>query len=295
MTVAARCPAKVNLQLSIGPRRTDGYHPLVTVFQAVGLYDEVRVSPRPAGSGVSLDLTRPRSDVPADETNLAWRAAAALAEAAGVPADVHIEIAKGIPVAGGMAGGSADAAAALVACCELWDVDRAIALDVAPALGADVPFCLHGGTAIGTGRGDIVTPALARGPLWWVFALADGGLSTPDVYGEFDRLRPTPAPPALDEPLMAALLTGDPAAIGPALRNDLQEAALSLRPALGRVFELAEDYSAAGCIVSGSGPTCALLARSEEHALDLAVALTSAQVCATVARAVGPVPGAQLI
>jgi 4-diphosphocytidyl-2-C-methyl-D-erythritol kinase len=295
--VTARVPAKVNLQLSVGAVRPDGYHDLVTVFQAVGLYDDVVARP---GSGLTLTAEGEGVDaVPLDETNLAARAARLLAAEGGVAADVSLHLRKGIPVAGGMAGGSADAAGALLACAALWGLrlDRSDLLALAGRLGADVPFALMGGTAVGVGRGDRLTPALARGGFHWVFALADGGLSTPAVYGELDRLR---ADQVLPEPrvadaLMQALRAGDAVALGRALSNDLQRAALALKPRLAMTLELGAECGALGAVVSGSGPTCAFLARDEEHSLDLAVALTAGGVCRTVKRAQGPVHGARLV
>jgi len=295
--VTARVPAKVNLQLSVGAVRPDGYHDLVTVFQAVGLYDDVVARP---GSGLTLTAEGEGVDaVPLDETNLAARAARLLAAEGGVEADVSLHLRKGIPVAGGMAGGSADAAGALLACAALWGLrlDRSDLLALAGRLGADVPFALMGGTAVGVGRGDRLTPALARGGFHWVFALADGGLSTPAVFGELDRLR---ADQVLPEPrvadaLMQALRAGDAVALGRALSNDLQRAALALKPRLAMTLELGAECGALGALVSGSGPTCAFLARDEEHSLDLAVALTAGGVCRTVKRAQGPVHGARLV
>ena len=296
----ARAPAKVNLQLSVGPLQDDGYHDLVTVFHAVGLFDDVHATAAEPGAGISLSVTGVQRDlVPLDSTNLAWRAAQALANHASVDADVHLRITKGIPVAGGMAGGSADAAAALVACDSLWGLrtPRAELMEIAATLGSDVPFGLHGGTAIGTGRGEILTPVLTRSSFWWVFALAEGGLSTPAVYAECDRLRAGSAvgAPMLSGPLMSALRSGDASEVAKNLSNDLERAAVSLRPSLSRVLGLGEEYAALRAIVSGSGPTCAFLARDGEHALDLSVALSSAGLCRTVVRASGPVPGAALV
>jgi 4-diphosphocytidyl-2-C-methyl-D-erythritol kinase len=296
----ARAPAKVNLQLSVGPLRDDGYHDLVTVFQAVALFDEVHATATELGEGISLSIVGSQRElVPVDSTNLAWRAAQALADHAGVDPDVHLRITKGIPVAGGMAGGSADAAAALVACDSLWGLrtPRAALMEIAATLGSDIPFSLHGGTAIGTGRGEILTPVLTRSSFWWVFALAEGGLSTPAVYAECDRLRAgsVVAPPMLSGPLMSALRSGDANDLAKNLSNDLERPAVSLRPGLSRVLGLGEEYAALRAIVSGSGPTCAFLARDGEHALDLSVALSSSGLCRTVVRAVGPVPGAALV
>ena len=296
MTV--RVPAKVNLQLSVGARRPDGYHDLVTVFQAVELYDEVTARPSEGGVTVSVE-GEGVPFVPLDETNLAVRAALALAAAAEIDPDVHLHLDKGIPVAGGMAGGSADAAAALVACDALWGLrtDRAVLAEIAAGLGADVPFGLLGGTAVGVGTGTQLTPALARGRFHWVFALADAGLPTPAVFAEFDRrfahsIRPVPR---VSDDLMAALRSGEATRLGRALSNDLQPAALGLRPSLQFTLDVGEEYGALGSVVCGSGPTCAFLARDDEHALDLAVALSAAGVCRGVRRADAPAHGARVV
>jgi 4-diphosphocytidyl-2-C-methyl-D-erythritol kinase len=298
--VTVRVPAKVNLQLTIGPVRPDGYHHLVSVFQAVGLYDEIVVRRVDPGAGITLRVEGENTAaVPTDEGNLAWSAAVALARATGVAADVDILLRKGIPVAGGMAGGSADAAGTLLGCDALWRLgtDRGTLHELAAGLGSDVPFALHGGTAIGTGRGQQLTPALARGEFHWVFALSDVGLSTAAVYAECDRLRGgTPVlEPRVSDALMAALRAGDAEVLGRALTNDLQRAAVALRPELGQVLEVGTDRGALGAVVSGSGPTCAFLVPDEETALDVAVALTASGVCRTVKRASGPVHGARVI
>ncbi|MDP4804375.1 MAG: 4-(cytidine 5'-diphospho)-2-C-methyl-D-erythritol kinase [Candidatus Nanopelagicales bacterium] len=293
----ARVPAKVNLQLSVGPLRADGYHELVTVFHAVNLFDEVRAS---RADGISLTISgEGEESLPRDEGNLAWRAAVLLADASGVDPDVALHIEKSIPIAGGMAGGSADAAGALLACDALWNLQtpREELMEFAAELGSDVPFALHGGTAIGTGRGEFLTSVLSNGAFHWVFALADGGLSTPLVYAECDRLRAghDVPDPQVSDPLMQALRSGDSVRLANSLHNDLQAPAIKLRPALAQVLEVGEDYGALGGIVSGSGPTCAFLVRDDEHALDVAVALTASGVCRNVKRATGPAPGARLI
>jgi 4-diphosphocytidyl-2-C-methyl-D-erythritol kinase len=296
--VTVRAPAKVNLQLAVGAARPDGMHGLVTVFQAVGLYDDITAEPSDSGVVITVE-GEGAGTIPLDDDNLAARAARALAQLAGVSPDVHLHLRKSIPVAGGMAGGSADAAGALVACDALWGLrlDRAELGEVAAGLGADVPFALVGGTAVGLGTGTSLTPALARGRFHWVFAFADTGLSTADVYAAFDRIhvdsiRPEPR---VSDDLMAALRTGEPARLGAAMSNDLERAALALRPQLQFTLDLAEEYGALAGIVSGSGPTCAFLARDAEHALDLAVALSAAGVCRAVRRAEAPVPGARVI
>ncbi len=306
--VTARVPAKVNLQLAVGPARADGYHSLVTVFHAVSLYDEVTV--RAAERTAVVVTGEDAAAVPADKTNLACAAAAALAAAAGRRARdsaVRIEIRKRIPVAAGLAGGSADAAAALVACNELWraGLGQEELLQIGARLGSDVPFALIGGTAVGRGRGEDLTRALAAGTYHWALAFAPTGLSTAQVYAACDRIRaargttgrPTlagPPEPALSTELMAALRSGDPAKVGPLLSNDLQPAAISMLPELRRTLAAGREYGALGAIVSGSGPTCAFLARDAAHARDLAVALTGAGVCRSVARASGPAPGAAI-
>ncbi|TYK49356.1 4-(cytidine 5'-diphospho)-2-C-methyl-D-erythritol kinase [Actinomadura decatromicini] len=309
MTV--RVPAKVNLQLGVGPIRDDGYHDLVNVFHAVSLFDEVTVATAAAPEVRVQAAPYSRvavADVPADQSNLAARAARLVAERLGVDAHAAIRIRKAIPVAGGMAGGSADAAAALVACARLWDdrdepvLGRADLVELGAELGSDVPFAVLGGTAVGVGRGERLTPALTRGTFHWVFATADGGLSTPAVYAECDRLRAeqgtdaegTPAA-RVSEPLMTALATGDAKGLGAALANDLEPAALALRPSLGRVLDAGRDLGAVGALVSGSGPTCAFLAEDEEDAADIAEGLDGAGVAAQVLRAYGPVPGAMLV
>lgn len=295
MTV--RVPAKVNLQLAVGPLRPDGFHELATVFHAVGLFDEVIASP---GAGISLTLAgEGAGEVPVDARNLAWRAAEALAAHAGVDPDVSLHLEKRIPVAGGMAGGSADAAGALLACDALWQLGtpRAELMHLAAGLGSDVPFALQGGTAIGTGRGEQLMPVLSRGSFSWVFALAEGGLSTPAVYAECDRLRAdmTIPNPYVSDMLMQALRAGDAVLLGKALDNDLQAAAISLRPALAEVLSFAEDFGALGGIVSGSGPTCAFIVRDDLQGVDLAVALSASGLTRSVRTATSPASGARIV
>lgn len=294
-----RAPGKLNLQLSVGSPGPDGYHELATVFQAVGLYDELTAAGS-TGGGVSVSVEGAQADlVPTDDTNLAVRAVRLLATRTGVSPDVELHISKQIPVAGGMAGGSADAAAALVACDLLWrtGLSRDDLADLGAELGADVPFALMGGTAVGTGHGDILTPALARGELHWVLALSDQQLSTPAVYAECDRLRGSKVvvEPRVSDQMMHGLRSGDAAVVGAQLANDLQAAALSLRPELVDTLAVGEEYGALGSLVSGSGPTVAFLVSDAEQALDLAVALTASGTCASVQRVSGPVHGARSV
>ncbi len=306
--ITVRVPAKLNLQLAVGPPRADGYHDLVTVFHAVSLFDLVTVEPA-ARDGVTV--TGEGADrVPADQDNLALRAIAALRAA--IPdrgtGAVHVTIAKRIPVAAGLAGGSADAAAALVACNELWaaGLTQQRLGRVAATVGSDVAFALLGGTAVGRGRGEQLTPALAPATQYhWVLAFADGQLATPAVYAALDRLRESrsagPAEvraatePDLDAGLMSALRSGHAARVGQRLSNDLQAAAVSLFPALRKTLNAGRELGALGALVAGSGPTCFFLAANAERALELAVALSGAGVCRSVARVSGPVPGAAVV
>ncbi len=303
-SVTVRVPAKVNVQLAVGGLRPDGFHDLANVFLAVGLYDEVTATPAPEPR-----ITAEGPDahqVPLDETNLAVRAARALAARHGIDPAVHLHIAKDIPVAGGMAGGSADAAAALVACDALWGTgaSRAELLEICAELGSDVPFSLVGGAALGRGRGELLEPLRTGGVFHWVFAVADGGLSTPAVYRECDRLRqesgagwtaaelpdPQPSPELLD-----ALRTGDAAALAAAVTNDLQAAAVSLRPSLAATLRAGTDGGALAALVSGSGPTCAFLAKDAEAAAAVAHALTASGTCRAVRTTTGPAPGATVV
>ena len=299
-SVTVRVPAKVNLQLSVGPREADGFHNLVTVFQAISIFDDVTVTFGPPKSGLSISITGDQKHgVPADDSNLAIKAIALIAKEYDLEIDAHVEIKKLIPVAGGMAGGSADAAAAIVAIDYLYSLgmSREEMIEIAAQLGSDVPFMLSGGTAIGTGHGDQLTAALSRGTYHWVLALSSIGLSTPAIYNECDRLRSESeiAEPQTNELLMQALLAADPKSVGAHLVNDLQAAACSLRPALRLVLDVGQEYGALGALVSGSGPTVAFLVTDEEAGLDLAVALTASGVVGSVARAYGPVAGAKVL
>jgi 4-diphosphocytidyl-2-C-methyl-D-erythritol kinase len=317
-TVTVRVPAKINLQLTVGPLRGDGYHGLVTVFHAVSLFDVVTVE---AADVDSVTVAGEGADaVPADGNNLALRAVRALREAIGRTGDadtgapdgvtvsdgatvsdgVAVAIRKRIPVAAGLAGGSADAAAALVACNDLWQAGLSVRelCEVAGRVGSDVAFAILGGTAVGRGRGEQLTSALvAPATYHWVLAFADGSLSTPAVYGTLDRLRAgrNVAEPELSAELMSALRAGDPQRLGAALSNDLQAPAVSMFPALRKTLAAGVELGALGALVSGSGPTCLFLTGSAGQATDLAVALSGAGVCRSVATATGAAPGAAVI
>ena len=298
--VVTRVPGKVNLQLSVGPLGSDGFHEVTTVFQAISLFDDVSVSEGKPGSGVSISISgQTASGVPVDASNLAVRAANLMIKEFEISPDLEIKLKKEIPVAGGMAGGSADAAGVIVGLDSLFNlgISRVEMEKIGSQIGSDVPFSISGGVAIGTGRGDQITPALAKGSYTWVLALSSQGLSTPAVYQECDRLREglSIATPQVSEALMQALRAGDANALGKSLLNDLQAAACSLRPALRLVLDVGNDYGALGGIVSGSGPTVAFLVADEEHAMDLTVALSSSGVVSSLARAIGSAHGARII
>ncbi|MPY37809.1 4-(cytidine 5'-diphospho)-2-C-methyl-D-erythritol kinase [Streptomyces adustus] len=297
MSVTVRVPAKVNVQLAVGAARPDGFHDLANVFLAVGLYDEVTVTP---SDELRVTCEGPdAAQVPLDRTNLAARAAIALAGRRGLDAAVHIHIAKDIPVAGGMAGGSADGAGALLACDTLWGTgaSREELLEICAELGSDVPFSLVGGAALGVGRGERLTALEVGGTFHWVFAMAARGLSTPAVFREFDRLaegRDIPEPVASAD-LLAVLAKGDPEALAAAVTNDLQPAALSLFPELADTLAAGRGAGALAALVSGSGPTTAFLTRDAESAEKVAQALGASGTCRTVRTAAGPVAGATVV
>lgn len=301
-SVTASAPGKVNIQLSVGAARGDGFHPLASIFHAVALLEEVTVTAGEPGSGIVIDeVTGLQADeVPRDATNLVWRAAERLAAELGTAApDVRISICKGVPVAGGMAGGSADAAAALVALNDLWGspVDRRDLARIALDLGSDVPFSLLGGTALGLGRGEQLSSLMVRGTFHWVFATATQGLSTPAVYAAFDRLAAGRiiAQPQADPAVVAALIAGDALALGKVLRNDLQEPALALRPRLRDVLEAGLAAGALGGIVSGSGPTVAFLVGDPLAGTGVTAAVSGLENVRACFATSGPVPGARVM
>jgi 4-diphosphocytidyl-2-C-methyl-D-erythritol kinase len=298
--VTVRVPAKVNLHLAVGDRRKDGFHDLTTVFQALSLTDEVIVA---ATDEPGVEVTgEGAAVVPAGVDNLAWHAVEALAAHAGrdlTENRVKVIIRKTIPVAGGMAGGSADAAAALVGLATLWKLEmgRDELATIAAKLGSDVPFLLHGGTALGTGRGERLVPVLSRHTFHWVIAFDRSGLRTPDVFGELDRLRADgrSSRTGAVEPVLEALASGDPRQLALLLGNDLQAAAVSLRPGLRRTLRAGVDAGALAGLVSGSGPSCAFLCLDADAAVRVAASLAGAGVCRTVRVAQGPVPGARVV
>ena len=290
--VVVRVPAKVNLRLGVGALRADGYHELHTVFHAVALFDEVEAS---ESDGLSLTIEGTGAGLlPTDRGNLAWRAAELLAAEAGVRPAVRLHLRKSIPVAGGLAGGSADAAGTLLACARLWGVSEDLPA-LAARLGSDVAFSLLGGTAIGTGRGELLVPVPTHPELHWVLATANYGISTAAAYAQLDALRDAhaaPEPIGPPDALLAALAAGDPTGVGLVLANDLQPAAFAIRPELRRGYDLGLAVGALGAVVSGSGPTLAFLCADAEHAAHLAAVLRMEEVCRDAIVTSGPAPGA---
>ena len=301
-SVTVRAPGKINVFFRVGALQHDGYHSVASLYQAVSLYEEVTATP---AEGCSVRFSGPidTSALATDDSNLAMRAAALLMQETGYTGGVALSIVKRVPIAGGMGGGSADAAATLLACDELWGtgLGRTGLLPLAAQLGADVPFALEGGTAVGTGRGDELSHALAKGTFHWVLALPDGGLSTPTVYSALDRhrdehpaeLAPPPEPVKVDTAVLQAVRIGDPESLANAMHNDLQAAAVKLAPNLLEVMELGEQRGALAGIVSGSGPTVAFLAQDNRSAAELQRVLTRSGVRSLTAT--GPVPGARVI
>ncbi len=300
--VHARAPGKINVFLRVGAVMDDGYHDVTTAYQAVALYEDVRAYPADDFS-VSFHGSIDTTGLATDGTNLAIKAARMLARKMDYRGGVRLEIEKNVPIAGGMGGGSADAAATLLACDALWGTDctKDELLALASRLGADVPFALVGGTAIGTGRGDRLSPALAKGQFHWVLVLSETGMSTPEVYSELDRHRErhaqdifaTQGQPTVDANVLQALRAGDPHMLAESLVNDLQAPAIHLAPHIGDVIELGEMNGALAGIVSGSGPTVAFLTADLDSALDLQIALSAARL--TAVRATAPVHGARIL
>lgn len=295
-SVRVRVPAKLNVALHVGPVADDGYHPLNTVFQAVSLYDEVVAT---ATKSADITIETPAAPDLDGPSNLAVRAAQLLQERYDVDGGCALQVRKNIPIAGGMAGGSADAAGALLACATLWelDLDHHELSGLAAELGSDVPFSVLGGTALGTGRGTELMPLLVRGTVWWVLAFDDQGLSTPAVFGKYDELLAQGHTPQqlteVNPDLLRALRTADALALAPLLANDLSVAAVALRPSLADTLEAGRTAGALAGLISGSGPTCAFLARDESHAIDVSNRLSATG--RVVRRVAGPVPGARLV
>jgi 4-diphosphocytidyl-2-C-methyl-D-erythritol kinase len=300
--VHAKAPGKINVFLKVGALLPDGYHDVAIAYQAVSLYEEVRAYQADDFS-VAISGTVELSRVPTDGSNIAIKAARLLARKTGYRGGAHLEIGKHVPVTGGMGGGSADAAATLLACDALWgtELPRDQMLALAAELGSDVPFAFTGGTAIGTGRGDQLSPALAQGQFQWVLAVSDFGLSTPAVYRELDKHRdrhsqdifPATAQPFVDANVLQALRAGDPQQLAETLYNDLQAPALHLEPSLASILELGEENGALAGVISGSGPTIAFLTADLDNALELQIALSAARL--NTVRVTGPVHGARLV
>lgn len=296
--VRVRAAAKINLHLGVGGLRPDGFHELHTVYQAVSLHDELTVAP---ADGWTVETRTAgyvdHAALPGTADNIVTRAAELLAALRGRPVAGAVVVDKAIPVAGGLAGGSADAAAALVALDRLWGLDtpREQLLELAARLGSDVPFAVLGGTGLGTGHGEVVSPVPDPGTWAWVVVPSREGMSTPAVYRHFDELYPAAShtPPSAGA-LLAALTTRDPHALAATLHNGLQEPAFDLRTDLRELVALGESVGALRGLVSGSGPTCVFLCESGEHAATVADGLRGAGH-ETVLTATGPVVGATVV
>lgn len=305
--VRVKAPGKINASFRVGPLRADGYHSVASTYLAVSLFEEVRATTKPGtpAEDITVSISARSSlaphllaSIPLDETNLAVRAAKLVADVSENTCGVHLEITKHVPIAGGMGGGSADAAAALMACDALWHsgLSREELSHLGAELGADVPFALLGGAAVGLGVGDKLTAALAPHPLHWVLVLSEEGLSTPVVYGALDGLRAgtqVAEPTEVDPQILAALRAGDAELLAPCLVNDLQEAALSLAPALADILAAGLAHGALAAMVSGSGPTIAMLAANGGHSSELVASLTESGYVALAVQ--GPVHGARII
>ncbi|SMX98505.1 4-(cytidine 5'-diphospho)-2-C-methyl-D-erythritol kinase [Brevibacterium aurantiacum] len=299
--VKVQAPGKINVHLGVGGAGEDGYHELATVFQALNLNETLTLIPG-GSSSIVVGGRYVDAEVPQDESNFARKAINLLIAAleddrdVDVLRDLDIVIDKQVPVAGGMGGGSADAAAALVGAAHLiGGVEESILQECAVAVGADVAFLLHGGTAIGHGRGEKLSPVLTRGSFHWVMATSAGQLSTPAMYARFDELTPDPEPAVVPAEVLTALAAGDPDTLATAAANDLTDAAISAMPELAEVMEAGRDAGALLPLLSGSGPTIGFLARDAHHALDLAVLLQATRGVKEALRTTGPAPGAHVI
>ena len=303
MSLTVRAAAKINLLLGVGAPRPDGFHTLVTVYQAVSLYDDITVDAADEVT-VTTDVASyiDAAQLPGPGLNIIDRAAALLAEHHGRPVGAQVRVDKSIPIAGGLAGGSADGAAALLALDRLHDLgssdDELLAM--AAQLGSDVPFALVGGTALGEGHGELVTPVADEGSWWWVVVPSADGMSTPAVYRHYDELRPdAPEVPGPPDAISAALASGGPRELAAALHNDLERTACDLRPDLARLIVEGVDAGALRGLVSGSGPTCVFLCESADHARTVAGTLATEGPSASEQRVVlvahGPVAGAHVV
>lgn len=312
--VTAVAPGKVNMSLRVGPRRDDGYHDVATLYFAVSLHEEVTAAPR-RDSAITVSLSERSAftevqqqvqgetvtaAIPLDERNLAHQAAQKLRERLGITSGVDLTITKNVPVAGGMGGGSADAAAALVACSALWGagLSKEQLAEVGAELGADVPFAILGGAAVGQGVGDELSPLLTRGELHLVIVPATTGLSTPEIYQELDTMREeagvTAEEPELDADLVRAVCTADAEMVATLMTNELQAPAVRKIPSLDRMMDAGLLEGAMQGMVSGSGPTVVFLTRDAAAAGQLATSLEE-RTDVWAIPVTGPAPGARLL
>ena len=300
--VVVRAPAKINVFFRVGEKQSDGYHDVASLYQAVSVYEDVTATESDTFS-LTFSGSVDSSHLAVDDSNLAIRAAKLLAARTGYSGGVALSISKNVPIAGGMGGGSADAAATLVACDALWhtNASKELLYQLASELGADVPFALKGGTAVGTGRGDELSQALSTGAFYWVLVLPNEGLSTPVVYEKLDQQRensqldiaPAVDQPSVDTGVLQAIRLGDPQLLAGRLHNDLQQATLELAPALEQILDLGRSEGALAGIVSGSGPTLAFLVENSEAARKLQAMFEAKGLHAL--SATGPVPGARIL
>lgn len=270
--------AKINLTLDILGRRTDGYHEVSMVMQSVGLSDAVCLSRRPRGIALRLDTP----ELPADETNLAWKAARLFLDERRIQDGVSIEIEKRIPVAAGLAGGSADAAGVLIGLNRLFGT--ALSAEALCALGArigsDVPFCILGGTMLATGRGETLRRLPPMPSATVVLAKPPVGVSTAWAYRMYDRAGAARRPDT--EAMLAALASGRVGGVAASLCNVLEAVTAEAHPVIGAYKRVLEANGALAGLMSGSGPTVFALAREESEAFRAADAVSRADPDAAV-------------
>lgn len=307
----AAAPAKVNLHLGVGPKRADGLHGIVTVYQAVGLWTHVTMTAEPESGSGAVTFSGPSTYVERGDGALVRAAVRRCFESAGRPEEgVRVDIDSDIPVRGGMGSSAANAAASIVAANSLFGLELSTAqeLEVAQSLGSDVPLCLHGGTMLGIGHGEQVTPMPWRGDrLHFVVAMAREGLGAESVFAELDRMRTAGTArssasfDAEDQPiddghieLARALAGGDVDEIAAHLYNDLANAVASLRPAVRRTLEDGREAGALAAVIAGSGPTCLLLCRDGASALDVATELATRGSAHAIRAVTGPTRGAHI-
>ncbi|MFM7014162.1 MAG: 4-(cytidine 5'-diphospho)-2-C-methyl-D-erythritol kinase [Actinomycetota bacterium] len=274
----ASAPAKVNLFFAVGAFLKDGYHEVASLYQALALREQLsmELSGRNHVEFCGPYQSLAEESVPRDDSNLVFLAQKALSEFSVELANSKFDflIKKSVPIAGGMAGGSADAAAALTLIDGRYGLELGSKLEeIGSSFGADVPFSIRGGTAQGLGRGEVLSPIETSGTLHFVVTPNPVGLATPLVYKQLDLMRieegidvSALAPPTLSRSLLKAVADANPEALAPLMANDLERAALRLRPELRSVLEAGEEAGALRSMISGSGPSIVHLARNRTDA-----------------------------